>query len=240
MLPLRCRVRPGNDDLPRVRAAVGQHDAAGVRSRAEDRQLALTADLRRRRAEVLPHRRFRVAGAARPRLQEHRHQSRLHLLRRQLRDARLRISVVHRPERVLRQCRTALPADRCHGHTDRRAWAAFAPRSSPTSVALTSTERRSSSRRDRRRSSDRSSTTTRTCRRSTAPRCSSTACGWWTRAASYGISLATFALGFPAHFDWSWRTLFNRDWEDVVFSQQGGGSHEFRKVKFTFWIGYDF
>ena len=57
--------------------------------------------------------------------------------------------------------------------------------------------------------------------------------------ASYGISLATFALGFPAHFDWSWRTLLNRDWEDVVFSQ-AGGSEAFRKVKFTFWIGYDF
>ncbi len=57
--------------------------------------------------------------------------------------------------------------------------------------------------------------------------------------ASYGISLATFALGFPAHFDWSWRTLLNRDWEDIVYSQVGG-SDEFRKVKFTFWIGYDF
>jgi hypothetical protein len=56
--------------------------------------------------------------------------------------------------------------------------------------------------------------------------------------ASYGISLATFALGFPAHFDWSWKTLMNRDWEDVVFAQ-AGGSQAFRKVKFTFWIGYD-
>ena len=28
--------------------------------------------------------------------------------------------------------------------------------------------------------------------------------------ASYGIGLQTFALGFPIHFDWSWRTLFNR------------------------------
>ena len=55
---------------------------------------------------------------------------------------------------------------------------------------------------------------------------------------SYGISLSTFALGFPVHFDWSWKTLFNRDWEDVVFSQFGG-SEEFRKVKFTLWIGYD-
>jgi hypothetical protein len=57
--------------------------------------------------------------------------------------------------------------------------------------------------------------------------------------ASYGISLQTFALGFPVHFDWSWKTLFNRDWEDVVFSLQGGSS-AFRKPKFTMWIGYDF
>jgi Tol biopolymer transport system component len=57
--------------------------------------------------------------------------------------------------------------------------------------------------------------------------------------ASYGISLQTFALGFPVHFDWSWRTLFNRDWEDVLFARAGGSS-EFRKAKFTMWIGYDF
>jgi hypothetical protein len=57
--------------------------------------------------------------------------------------------------------------------------------------------------------------------------------------ASYGISLQTFALGFPVHFDWSWRTLFNRDWEDVLFARVGGSS-EFRKPKFTMWIGYDF
>ena len=56
--------------------------------------------------------------------------------------------------------------------------------------------------------------------------------------ASYGISLATFALGFPVHFDWSWKTLMNKPWEDVVFSQTGG-SEQFRKVKFTMWIGYD-
>jgi hypothetical protein len=56
--------------------------------------------------------------------------------------------------------------------------------------------------------------------------------------ASYGISLATFALGFPVHFDWSWKTLLNKQWEDVVFAQQGG-SEAFRKPKFTMWIGYD-
>ena len=56
--------------------------------------------------------------------------------------------------------------------------------------------------------------------------------------ASYGISLATFALGFPVHFDWSWRTLMNKPWEDVVFAQSGG-SAAFRKAKFSMWIGYD-
>jgi len=56
--------------------------------------------------------------------------------------------------------------------------------------------------------------------------------------ASYGISLSTMALGFPLHFDWSWRTLLNKEWEDVVYHLQGG-SEEFRKPKFTMWIGYD-
>jgi hypothetical protein len=57
--------------------------------------------------------------------------------------------------------------------------------------------------------------------------------------ASYGIGLETFALGFPIHFDWSWRTLFNKDWEDVVFAG-AGGSAAFRKSRFAVWIGYDF
>jgi len=67
--------------------------------------------------------------------------------------------------------------------------------------------------------------------------------------ASYGIGLETFALGFPIHFDWSWRTLFNRGWEDVVFAcasvnQQTGacinGASDWRKPRFAVWIGYDF
>jgi outer membrane protein assembly factor BamA len=57
--------------------------------------------------------------------------------------------------------------------------------------------------------------------------------------ASYGMGLETFALGFPIHFDWAWKTLFNRDWEDLLFRPYGG-SEEFRKVKFSVWIGYDF
>jgi hypothetical protein len=57
--------------------------------------------------------------------------------------------------------------------------------------------------------------------------------------ASYGLGLETFALGFPIHFDWSWRTLFNKDWEDVLFALDGGSS-KFRKPRFALWIGYDF
>ena len=57
--------------------------------------------------------------------------------------------------------------------------------------------------------------------------------------ASYGLGLETFALGFPVHFDWAWRTLLNKDWEDVLFAASGGSS-EFRKPQFSVWIGYDF
>ena len=57
--------------------------------------------------------------------------------------------------------------------------------------------------------------------------------------ASYGIGLETFALGFPVHFDWAWKTLFNKKWEDMLFASAGGSS-AFRKPKFSVWIGYDF
>jgi hypothetical protein len=66
--------------------------------------------------------------------------------------------------------------------------------------------------------------------------------------ASYGLGLETFALGFPIHFDWSWRTLFNKDWESVVFACTSvatngscvSGAADFRKPRFAVWIGYDF
>jgi hypothetical protein len=64
--------------------------------------------------------------------------------------------------------------------------------------------------------------------------------------ASYGIGLETFALGFPIHFDWAWRTLLNKGWEDYVYSYQAAfdgvssGSRWLRRPKFSVWIGYDF
>ncbi len=57
--------------------------------------------------------------------------------------------------------------------------------------------------------------------------------------ASYGIGLQSFLLGFPMHFDWSWKTHLNKDYEDLLYYFYGG-SEAFRKVKFSFWIGYDF
>src|SRR6266851_3700642 len=64
--------------------------------------------------------------------------------------------------------------------------------------------------------------------------------------ASYGLGLETFALGFPIHFDWSWRTLFNKGWEDYLYAYQAtvdgqsSGSRWLRRPKFSIWIGYDF
>ena len=57
--------------------------------------------------------------------------------------------------------------------------------------------------------------------------------------ASYGIGVETMALGFPIHFDWSWRTLFNETWEDAYF---GGtlNAEAWRKARFQFWIGFNF
>jgi hypothetical protein len=64
--------------------------------------------------------------------------------------------------------------------------------------------------------------------------------------ASYGIGLQTHIFGLPMHFDWSWRTLFNKEWEDALFVlnafQDGiaSGSQWFRRPQFGFWIGYDY
>jgi hypothetical protein len=64
--------------------------------------------------------------------------------------------------------------------------------------------------------------------------------------AAYGIGLETFALGFPIHFDWSWRTMFNPGYEDFVYGYQAAldgyssGSRWLRRPKFSVWIGYDF
>ena len=68
--------------------------------------------------------------------------------------------------------------------------------------------------------------------------------------ASYGIGFQTAVLGFPVHFDWAWRTKFNSFYEDILFFYQANGANPggpfvsgssiFRKVKFQFWIGYDF
>jgi hypothetical protein len=64
--------------------------------------------------------------------------------------------------------------------------------------------------------------------------------------ASYGLGIETQLFGLPMHFDWSWRTLFNKQYEDALFfldaysEGMSSGSKWFRAPKFGFWIGYDF
>ncbi len=65
--------------------------------------------------------------------------------------------------------------------------------------------------------------------------------------ASYGLGLETFALGFPIHFDWSWRTTVQQDMgRHHVRRYNGcsitgvGCSDACRKPQFAVWIGYDF
>jgi hypothetical protein len=68
--------------------------------------------------------------------------------------------------------------------------------------------------------------------------------------ASYGFGLESFLLGFPMHFDWSWKTLLNKAWEDALFPtctqttltsvSCAADASAWRKPKFDFWIGYDF
>ena len=88
----------------------------------------------------------------------------------------------------------------------------------------------------------RSSTSSATSRRSTDRRSSSTASGSSTAARRTASASRASLLGFPMHFDWSWKTLFNRDWEDALFRRlrPAARAAQFRKVKFSFWIGYDF
>ena len=116
----RRGVHPGDDRVPRVRAAGGKHHAPGLRRRAENRQHAVAPDLRRRCPPLPPARRERRARHAHSRLQEHRRLPRLHLLRRQLGDARVRLPAVRRPERRVRERGAALPAHRGGAHADRR------------------------------------------------------------------------------------------------------------------------
>ena len=152
---------------------------------------------------------------------------------------------VRRPEHRVRQRRAALPADRSGAHADRRHRRhprRVLRRHRRRLVQQPAVDR---SRARASRTSTSSSTTTPTSARSpTGVQLDATATGVRSRIrrpasdagaelrrrgdvdgfrlqdgrASYGIGLETFALGFPIHFDWSWRTMFNKDWEDVVFA----------------------
>ena len=204
MLPLQRGVRPGDDGLPRVRAAGRQHDAAGLRRGAEDRQPAVAAD--RSTATLRYYQRLGGtgrAGAARTRLQE---------LRR-LPDfiyfggnSEMRgydyLQFVGQNV-VLRQRRAALPAHRGGADADRRA------RRRPRRVlrrhrrrvvqrpALPVLDEQATDLHADRRLQRRSQIPVSRPRPSSATRCRSPGSASWTAARSYGFGLETFALGFP-------------------------------------------
>ncbi len=90
-------VHPGDDGVPRVRAAVGQHDAPVVRGCAQGGQLAVAPDGRRRCALLRAARGERGVRGACLRLQELGQRAGLHVLRRQLRNAWVRLPAVPRP-----------------------------------------------------------------------------------------------------------------------------------------------
>ena len=201
-----------------------------LRGRAEDRR----ATLSRQTIDVDARKYFRLGGsgllALRAQgLQELGREPGLLVFRRQLRDARLRLPVVRRTGRVLPERRTALPADRGDGDADRH------PRRHPRHVVRQPRAARASTTEAFKVWTNDTTIETPLIGSQIVPAerparsrpglrpaaRSSTASACVDARASYGISLQTFALGFPVHFDWSWKTLFNKDWEDVVFALAG-------------------
>ena len=177
-----------------------------------------------------------------PRLQELGRRARLHVFRRQLRDARLRVPRVHRLESGVPERRAALPvhrsdadADRCAGRNPRRAVRQHGRRALRRPAVQVAVEQRRHLHADRWLHARTSGGQTPVF----GPPTRIDGLRLVDARASYGIGLETFALGFPIHFDWAWRTLLNKDWEDLRFAASGGSS-AFRKPQFAMWIGYDF
>ena len=210
----------------------GDTMSLGYEDRAELRQPAVAPDVRRRCALLPAARHQRRAGVPRPRLQELGRLPRLHLLRRKLGTARLRLPGVPRQQGLLHQRRAPLPGHRSRADPD---WGVGGLRG-----VLFEPGRRAGyegapirSRRTSRQPWRRCSATLRPTSPSLAapvrrPR-PSQGSGCRMARASYGIGLETFALGFPIHFDWSWRTLFNKDWEDYLYSYQGASDRHDRQ-----------
>ena len=182
--PAWRQLRSGDDRVPGVRSACGQHDAPLLRGLAEHRRHARPADRRRRCSLLPPPGRHRTARAAREGVQELGRRSRFHVLRRQFGDARVRIPAVHRLRGWIPECRAALSVHRSDADAGRRA------RRHPRG-ALCEHGRRRGSRDSRISGSPRARTSTRpwwitpfrrsaTRRRCSEPRSASTGSGWWT------------------------------------------------------------
>ena len=194
----RRLLHPGDDGVPRVRAAVGQHDAAVV-SRARRRSAT------RCRARPSTPTRATTCGIGANGVFAVRaygfkswgDRAGLHVLRRQLRNARLRIPRVPRPQGVLRQRRAPLPADQRDGDADRhsrrhpRRLLLQHRRRGPRGAALQGLGQQHAiiPARSRQRSTGSIIQARHSASRDSA--------SLDVAAASYGIGLETFALGFP-------------------------------------------
>ncbi len=240
----RRGLRAGDDGVPRVRAAVGQHDAAVLRGGAEDRGHAVVPDRRPRPAEVHPPGRLGIAGAAGQDVQELGRRAGLHLLRRQLGAARrtstsqfigqnvffvnaeLRFPLIEAmltPLGVMGGVRGVFFFGTGAAYFNDQPYQFATSKTESYTPYLGSDV----------------DPATGTPIPIFGPPVDITGFRLRDGNASYGFGLETFALGFPIHFDWAWRTTFNREWEDALYASVGG-SEEFRRAQFKVWIGYDF
>ncbi len=216
----------------------------GLRSRAEDRQHAVAADRRRRRALLPAARRHGLLALRARGFKSWGDSPGLHVLRRQLRDARLRLPEFVGQNAFFLNAELRFPFIEAMAHADRRPrrhprrvlrqhrrrpfdgqpfkWSTTATRRSRQPIIGYDTDRSARQRPDLR-----------------AAAASSTASGWWTRARP------TASASRPSRSA-SRSTSTGRG--DAVqqglgrrhLRAQDGGSAAFRKPKFAVWIGYDF
>ena len=253
-MPLGVTLRAGDDGLPRIRAARRATPMSlGYEYAPERGQPAVATDVRRRRALLPAARHQRRARVPRARLQELGRVPRLHLLRRQLGAARLRLPGVPRQQGVLHQRRAAVPADRSGADADRR-------RRRPARRLL----RRTSAPRATRASADdgcdvTSPTTVSAAARvhvrlrrrqawrlrSSDSRAPSTGSGSWTAArrtasASRPSRSASRSTSTGPGGRSSTRTRRTTCSRTRASHEGTTGSQWLRKAKFSVWIGYDF
>ena len=226
-MPLGVTFVQETTDLPRVRTAFRQHDAPGLREGAQDARVADTTDLRRGSPQVHPHRWVWPAGAARARVQQLRRLAGLHLFggNSELRgyeyleflgskaaffNAELRFPLIEAmltPVGVLGGIRGVLFVNMGGGAYGGRS---TDPRETGRQVQGDVQQQRSLHAGHRLPQGFDQNGNLDFGTIGGVPRQVSGFRLVDSRA-SYGIGLETFALGFPIHFDWSWKHCSTRN-----------------------------